>query len=247
MLDIGDGIIYYLDLFAGIGGFALGAYRAGWRFDNHYFSEVDDYAIKVYGQRFPDAIPLGDITKIDTDLLCLDTISQGIYTEHIDNQGVDMAGKLKKMTESKIQEAIKMYRRGLSFQEIGQFYGVSRQAMWELLRKRDVPARSHLCFGEDNHFWRGGIYADKPVQHIVEKAIRKGVLVPLDCEHCGERYRFKDGRNAVQAHHDDYNKPLEVKWLCQKCHYEWHKKNKPIKRKDDAEEVSQFVVTGGFP
>jgi DNA (cytosine-5)-methyltransferase 1 len=57
----------YLDLFSGIGGFALGAYWAGWRFDNHYFSEVDDYAIRVYQQRFPEAINLGDITKIVHD------------------------------------------------------------------------------------------------------------------------------------------------------------------------------------
>jgi DNA (cytosine-5)-methyltransferase 1 len=54
----------YLDLFSGIGGFALGAYQAGWRFEKHYFSEVDDYAIRVYQQRFPEAINLGDITKI---------------------------------------------------------------------------------------------------------------------------------------------------------------------------------------
>jgi site-specific DNA-cytosine methylase len=30
----------YLDLFSGIGGFALGAERAGMEFDGHYFSEV---------------------------------------------------------------------------------------------------------------------------------------------------------------------------------------------------------------
>lgn len=56
---------YFLDLFAGIGGFALGAEWASVEFDKHYFSEVDDYAIKVYNKRFPDAIALGDITKID--------------------------------------------------------------------------------------------------------------------------------------------------------------------------------------
>jgi len=54
----------YIDLFSGIGGFALGAYWAGWRFDEHYFSEIDEYAIRVYQQRFPEAINLGDITKI---------------------------------------------------------------------------------------------------------------------------------------------------------------------------------------
>lgn len=55
----------YLDLFSGIGGFALGAYWAGWRFDRHYFSEIDPWCCKIYQQRFPDAIALGDIKGID--------------------------------------------------------------------------------------------------------------------------------------------------------------------------------------
>lgn len=56
---------YFLDLFSGIGGFAIGAYWAGLRFNDHYFSEVDNYATRVYSKRFPDAKPLGDICKID--------------------------------------------------------------------------------------------------------------------------------------------------------------------------------------
>lgn len=55
----------FLDLFSGIGGFALAAYWANLRFDNHYFSEIDPYAVKLYQKRFPEAIPLGDITKIN--------------------------------------------------------------------------------------------------------------------------------------------------------------------------------------
>jgi DNA (cytosine-5)-methyltransferase 1 len=59
---------YYLDLFAGIGGFSLGAYWADMEFDKHYFSEVDPYAISVYRKRFPDAICLGDIKSIGEEL-----------------------------------------------------------------------------------------------------------------------------------------------------------------------------------
>lgn len=66
------GEVNYLDLFSGIGGFALGAYWAGWRFDRHYFSEIDSWCCKLYRQRFPDAIPLGDITSIDGSRLASD-------------------------------------------------------------------------------------------------------------------------------------------------------------------------------
>ena len=54
----------YIDLFSGFGGFALGAYWAGMKFDKHYFSEVNKYCVELYQKRFPDAIALGDITKI---------------------------------------------------------------------------------------------------------------------------------------------------------------------------------------
>ena len=60
---------YYLDLFSGIGGFALGAYWAGLRFNDHYFSEIDAYAIKVYKKNFPDAKELGDIRNVDYNKL----------------------------------------------------------------------------------------------------------------------------------------------------------------------------------
>lgn len=55
---------HFLSLFSGIGGFDLAAYNCGLRFDRHLFSEIDPYAIKVFQARFPDAEPLGDITKI---------------------------------------------------------------------------------------------------------------------------------------------------------------------------------------
>jgi DNA (cytosine-5)-methyltransferase 1 len=81
---------YFLDLFAGIGGFALGAERADLRFDAHYFSEVDDYATRVYSARFPDAVALGDIRNIrGADLPQGDWIIAGGFP----CQDISVAGK----------------------------------------------------------------------------------------------------------------------------------------------------------
>jgi hypothetical protein len=43
---------------------------------------------------------------------------------------------------------------------------------------------------------------------------RRGLLVPKPCEKCGE---------SAQKHHDDYRKPLAVRWLCRPCHLELHR------------------------
>ena len=48
---------------------------------------------------------------------------------------------------------------------------------------------------------------------IINSRIKRGKLTrPTACEVCG-----KEGR--VEAHHDDYSKPLEVVWCCKSCHW----------------------------
>lgn len=240
----------YIDLFHGIGGFALGAYWAGMKFKNHLCSDIEPYCQKLYKLRFPDSIQLGDITKINTDIInefCLDRPAMTYYPDIVEYMEEFMSGKLKKLTDDQVIESIKMYESGLSLQKIGEYFGVSRQSMWDLLRRR-IELRDNKKYVEDNNFYRGDSLADGKAQNILEYAIRKGKIKRLSkCERCGDTGVFKDGRTKIQAHHCDYNKPLDIIWLCQKCHHEWHKNNKAIEKEVKPESDSNFIITGGFP
>jgi len=54
----------------------------------------------------------------------------------------------------------------------------------------------------------------------VKVALKNGTLVrPSICSRCGDSPPpASDGRTQIQAHHDDYNKPLDVEWICAACH-----------------------------
>jgi hypothetical protein len=81
--------------------------------------------------------------------------------------------------------------------------------------------------GPANPNWRGGVSANH-VRYVrrymwrhpekwaakrkVQRAIRAGHLVrPSACSACGVSCR-------PHGHHDDYGKPLSVRWLCRECH-----------------------------
>lgn len=62
-------------------------------------------------------------------------------------------------------------------------------------------------------------------QPKIMKAISSGRILRQPCEVCGAE--------PAEAHHDDYNKPLDVRWLCRACHSKWHRNNKPIYYKEE--------------
>jgi len=68
---------------------------------------------------------------------------------------------------------------------------------------------------EVTRLWRQEDRRRGKAHSAVAKALRQGTLLPLACEWCGEE-------NSL-AHHEDYDKPLDVIWLCQPCHKKRHK------------------------
>lgn len=64
--------------------------------------------------------------------------------------------------------------------------------------------------------WR----ADNPKKYkahlAVNNAVRNGSLInPNMCSVCRST-------NHIEGHHDDYDQPLVVRWLCSRCHSIWH-------------------------
>lgn len=133
-------------------------------------------------------------------------------------------GRWKKLTDAKAAEARSLYEGGASIAQAAAAVGVSRQSLYGTLKRLGVTFRSHLRTGPENPFYRGGPRAVDAAQNKLEKAVQHGrVERPTRCEECGQiPPPFKNGRTAIQAHHPNYAKPLEVRWLCQRCHHRAH-------------------------
>ncbi len=70
-------------------------------------------------------------------------------------------------------------------------------------------ARSVLKYPEKNK-----------ARYTLHNAIATGKIIRQPCEVCGKK--------ESQGHHEDYSKPLEVKWLCRRHHADVHLKPTPL-------------------
>lgn len=55
-------------------------------------------------------------------------------------------------------------------------------------------------------------------RRLFRNAYRRKEIIKGNCEVCGAE--------RVDAHHDDYSKPLDIRWLCRTHHAEHHAKHK---------------------
>lgn len=83
-------------------------------------------------------------------------------------------------------------------------------AAYESKRFRD-PKRKKLVIEYAKKRRQRYPHKDRARQRV-HKAVKSGRLLREPCKFCGA--------TRVQAHHHDYNKPLDVTWVCFKCHRE---------------------------
>ena len=80
-----------------------------------------------------------------------------------------------------------------------------------LLPKNEQHAYKNGGMGEEERSRRIKCRSD------TNHAIYQNKLTRLPCEKCGE--------TKAEAHHDNYDKPFEIRWFCFKHHREFHHEN----------------------
>ena len=106
--------------------------------------------------------------------------------------------KCKECTKQSVRANYAMNRDYYSEYERCRFQTPERKASLAEAQRRRRDKYPHKCKA-----W-----------NAVSNAVRDGRLEkPKNCQGCGLEKK-------LQAHHDDYNKPLDVKWLCFICHRE---------------------------
>jgi ribosomal protein S27AE len=82
-------------------------------------------------------------------------------------------------------------------------------------RARGKESKRIKATTEITRAWRAEDSRRNVAHSLVAKAIRNGTLVRQPCVRCAEAKSL--------AHHEDYDHPLVVMWLCQACHKQRHK------------------------
>jgi hypothetical protein len=85
-------------------------------------------------------------------------------------------------------------------------------------RERGKLAHRLQLAAEVTRAWRAEDKRRNIAHGMVARAIKNGILIRQPCIRCGAE--------KSEGHHEDYDKPLEVMWLCTPCHKQRHKELK---------------------
>ncbi len=95
-----------------------------------------------------------------------------------------------------------------------------------LEKRRENSRKAYLKKKGDNpDWWRDRYQTDEDyklkvsARRLARAAFKEGVIHREDCVKCGK---------WAEMHHEDYSKPLEIMWLCRKCHKEHHRTHPKI-------------------
>ena len=107
----------------------------------------------------------------------------------------------------KCKECTKSDARKHRAENLERIRGYDRQRA----KNKDRLAANVAC----TKAWREDDKRRQQCHNAVRRAVLAGALKRKPCERCGDPKSL--------AHHEDYDKPLDVTWLCQPCHKKRHK------------------------
>lgn len=127
---------------------------------------------------------------------------------------------------SYIKNKASIKRRQDSYREENKEVIAARNKVYQAtLKGKEVAKRSSARYRKASN--KKKIAAVDKVKY----ALKVAKLTKQSCEVCDVE--------KTQAHHDDYNKPLDIRWLCCQHHKLWHRENGPGLNGEDKCQVKQ--------
>ncbi len=99
------------------------------------------------------------------------------------------------------------------------YYWRNRDEMCETARRTRQRNLEEIRRQDRLRGFRPGDREKVQARQSVSNAIARGEMARGRCEVCGS--------TSTDAHHDDYSKPLSVRWLCRRHHGLLHRKPLP--------------------
>lgn len=129
-------------------------------------------------------------------------------------------GHLNKCKECTKRDVSANYRKNI---EHYKEYEKKRAARPDRVKARSDYAKTDsgkIAARKARSKWGSNNPVKRMASTIIGNAVRDGKIAKPDkCECCGSSPK------RIHGHHDDYAKPLDVRWLCPGCHSKWHREN----------------------
>jgi hypothetical protein len=141
-----------------------------------------------------------------------------------------MANRAWQLPAPIADRVISMLRQGRRVPDIAAAVRFPAMDIRKFIRWKGLDKEFPRVNEPDRH--RPSTEKQRAARVAVQLAVQNGMLKPPDkCEGCGlEPLSMDRRRRSVHAHHPDYDKPLDVMWLCTTCHQAWHRRNEPKNR-----------------
>jgi ribosomal protein S27AE len=153
-----------------------------------------------------------DITREEMRMVCAKKISKNCVDDYYPNDSTCKECRKQLVRENRAKNAD--YYRNYDKKRFKEDPRVS-----ERHKKYQQTEAGKASIDKSKKKWTAQNPVKRSAAWMVGNAVRDGRLMKqYSCSECGSGGR-------IHGHHDDYAFPLVVRWLCGKCHTQWHHEN----------------------